>query len=54
MVSANFDFIYESLKSKFSLIPLVHILTFGCSKKNKENDMRKTLVLLKKGKRNLD
>ena len=41
MVSANFDFIYESLKSKFNVIPLIFILTFGCSKKNKEEEKKK-------------
>ena len=36
--SANFDFIYESLKRyKFSVIPLVYFLTIGCSTKNREN-----------------
>ena len=41
LVSEKFDFRYESLKSKFSLILLVCNLVIGSSKKNGENYLRK-------------
>ena len=37
-VSAKFDFIYESLRSKFSCILFAYNLMIGCSKKKREND----------------
>ena len=36
-VSSKFEFRYESLKSKFSLIIFVNNLMIGYSKKNREN-----------------
>ena len=36
-VSAKFELKYESLKSKFSLIPFAYKLMIGYSKKNREN-----------------
>ena len=50
--SAKFEFRYNSIKSKFSLILLVCNLVIGCSKKNMENYPRKCFYTPKK--RNLD
>ena len=40
-VGSKFEFRYESLKSKFSLILFVNNLMIGYSKKNRENCPRK-------------
>ena len=44
----KFEFRYKSLKSKFSLIPLVCNLVIGCYKKNRENYLKNAFKQKKK------